>query len=64
MNYFRLIEPKLKPGATIVADNVILYANDMPDFLEYMQKNPRYDAVVIRASMQKNDGMLVAYRVR
>jgi hypothetical protein len=36
----------------------------MPDFLEYMQKNPRYDAVVIRASAQKNDGMLVAYKVR
>jgi predicted O-methyltransferase YrrM len=64
LKYFKLIEPKLAAGATIVADNVIAYARDMPDFLDYIQKNPAYDSVIIRASMQKNDGMLVAYKNR
>jgi predicted O-methyltransferase YrrM len=34
----------------------------MRDFLDYMQNNPDYDVVTIRASMDKNDGMLVAYK--
>ncbi len=29
--YFQLIEPKLKPGAVIVADNVIVSADAMRD---------------------------------
>ena len=62
--YLKLIEPKLKPGAVIVADNVIRYANAMKDFLDYIQKSPNYDTVIIRASMEKGDGLSVSYKIR
>jgi caffeoyl-CoA O-methyltransferase len=64
LKYLKALEPKLKPGATLVADNVIDYARQMADFLDYIQSSPLYDTVIIRASMQKNDGMLVAHKIR
>ncbi len=64
MKYFKLIEPKLKPGAMIVGDNVIQSARAMRDFLNYIQQSPDYDTVIIRASMEKNDGMSVSYKIR
>jgi predicted O-methyltransferase YrrM len=62
--YFKIIEPKLKPGAVIVGDNVIRSARAMKDFLDYIQKSPNYDTVIIRASMEKNDGMSVSYKIK
>ncbi len=60
--YFKAISPKLKSGAVIVADNVISFANAMKGFLEAMEENPDYDMVIIRASMEKRDGMAVIYK--
>jgi len=62
--YFKAIEAKLKPGSVIVADNVIRSARAMKDFLDYIQNSPDYDTVIIRASMEKNDGMSVSYKIR
>ena len=62
--YLKLIEPKLKSGAVVVADNVIRSARAMEEFLDYIQENPNYDTVIIRASMEKKDGMSVSYRIR
>lgn len=62
--YFKLIEPKLKPGAVIVADNVIKSADAMKDFLSYIQTSPDYDTVIIRASEEKGDGMSITYKIR
>ncbi len=62
--YLKLIEPKLKPGAVIVADNVIRSAGAMKDFLDYIQESPDYDTVIIRASMEKDDGMSVSYKIK
>ena len=62
--YFKLIEPKLKPGAVVVADNVIRSAKAMEDFLDYIQKSPSYDTVIIRASMEKEDGMSISYKIK
>jgi len=64
LKYLKLIEPKLKPGAVIVADNVIQSANDMKDFLEYVQESPNFDTVIIRASLEKKDGMSVSYKIK
>ena len=64
LKYLKLIEPKLKPGAVIVADNVIQSASEMKDFLEYIQDSPDYDTVIIRASMDKKDGMSISYKIR
>ena len=64
LKYFQAIEPKLKPGAVVVGDNVIRSANAMRDFLDYIQTSPDYDTVIIRASMEKRDGMSVSYKIR
>ena len=64
LKYLKLIESKLKPGAVVVADNVIRSANAMKDYLDYVQNSPDYDTVIIRASMEKNDGMSVSYKIR
>lgn len=62
--YFKAIEPKLKPGAVIVADNCIRSARAMKDFLDFMKKSRDYEIVVVRASMEKRDGMAVCYKIR
>jgi caffeoyl-CoA O-methyltransferase len=58
----RAVEPKLKPRAIIVADNVIQFADEMRDFLDAVRSNPKYQSVVIRASKEKHDGMMVICR--
>jgi predicted O-methyltransferase YrrM len=63
LKYLKIIEPKLKSGAVIVGDNVIQSARAMRDFLDYIQESPEYDTVIIRASMEKNDGMSVSYKI-
>ena len=64
LKYLKLVESKLGPGAVIVADNVIRSARAMEDFLDYVQKSPNYDTVIIRASMEKNDGMSISYKIK
>jgi predicted O-methyltransferase YrrM len=64
MRYFKLLESKLTPGAVVVGDNVIRSAGAMEDFLDYIQKSPDYDTVIIRASMEKKDGMSISYKIR
>lgn len=62
--YLKLVEKKLKPGAVIVADNAIQSARAMKDFLDYMENSPDYEMVIVRASMEKRDGMAVCYKIR
>jgi len=62
--YFKAIEPKLTKGAVIVADNVIRSARQMQDFLSYFKGNEDYEMVIVRASMEKHDGMAVIYKLR
>lgn len=62
--YLAAVEPKLKRGAVIVADNVIVYAKEMADFLSYIRTSTDYDTVILRASVEKGDGMSVRYRIR
>lgn len=64
LKYFKAISPKLKKGAIVVADNVIRSADEMRDFLDFMENNKDFEKVVIRASMEKNDGMGIYLKVR
>ena len=64
LKYLKLVEAKLKPGAVIVGDNVIRSARAMQDFLDYIHNSPDYDTVIIRASMEKKDGMSISYKIR
>jgi predicted O-methyltransferase YrrM len=62
LGYLRAVEPKLKPRAIIVADNVIRFADKMRDFLDAVAGDSKYQSVVVRASKEKHDGMLLIYR--
>lgn len=62
LKYFRALEPKLKKGALVVADNVIQSANEMRDFLDFMQNSPDWHTVIVRASDEKRDGMSISYK--
>jgi predicted O-methyltransferase YrrM len=62
LHYLRAVEPKLKAKAVIVADNVIRFADEMRDFLDAVQKDPKCQTAIIRASEEKHDGMAVIYR--
>jgi len=62
LGYLRAVEPKLKSRAVVVADNVIKHADAMRDFLDAVQNDLRYQTVIIRASQEKGDGMMVIYR--
>jgi predicted O-methyltransferase YrrM len=64
LKYLKLVEPKLKPGAIIVADNTIKSARAMQDYLDYVFKSPDYDSVTVRVSSEKGDGMTVTCKVR
>ena len=64
LKYLKLVEARLKPGAVVVGDNVIRSANAMQDFLDYIQNSPDYETVIIRASMEKKDGMSISYKIR
>jgi predicted O-methyltransferase YrrM len=64
LKYLKIVESKLSPGAVIVGDNVIRSARAMEDFLDYVQKSPNYDTVIIRASMEKGDGMSISYKIK
>ncbi len=61
-DYFKLLEPKMKKEAMIVADNVIQFSSAMSEFLNYVRGDPKYDVVFIRASLEKNDGLAVIYK--
>lgn len=62
LRYLKALLPKLKPGALIVGDNVIQSADQMKDFLDFIHNNPDFDTTIIRASMEKNDGMSISYK--
>ena len=64
LKYLKILEPKLKAGAMIVADNAIRSARAMKDFLDYLSTSPDYEMVIVRASMEKNDGMAVCHKIR
>jgi caffeoyl-CoA O-methyltransferase len=64
LKYFKAVEPKLKPGAVIVADNVIRSAKEMKPFLDVITQSPNYHTVIIRASDEKDDGMSVSYKLK
>jgi len=64
LKYLKAIEPKLNKGAIVAADNVIVSARAMADFLAYVRSSPDYETVTIRASDEKGDGMLIAYKLR
>ena len=47
INYFKLAYPKLTKNAVIVADNAIMFAKYMKDYLNYVRTNKNFRSVLI-----------------
>jgi predicted O-methyltransferase YrrM len=57
LDYLRQLEPKLVPGAVIVADNTGIARREVASYLEYVRNGGRYDS---RAYDFKDDAMEVS----
>lgn len=58
IKYFELIDPKLKAGGIILADNITSHPEKTADFVEAVMSNPNYQAEVLDLPA----GMLMAYK--
>ncbi len=47
LTYLKLVEPKLKRGAIIVADNVKMFEESVKDFLNYVRNSGKYKSASI-----------------
>ena len=64
LKYLQALEPKLVPGAVIVADNVIRSAKAMQDFLDTVAKSPNYLSTTYRSDEGKRDGAMIIYKLK
>ena len=47
IDYLRLIDPKLRQGGMIIADNVTSHAESVKDFMEAIQNDPTYQTSLL-----------------
>jgi len=64
LKYLQALEPKLKPGAVVVADNVIQSAREMRDFPRVCPDQPQVRDHHRPDLDGQNDGMAISYRLR
>ncbi|MBK5276931.1 MAG: class I SAM-dependent methyltransferase [Desulfuromonadales bacterium] len=61
--YFEAIRPKLDDRALLVADNVILSADKMRDFFQFMERSSEWEMVIVQCSSEKGDGMAICKNI-
>lgn len=44
LRYLQLAEPKMTPAAVVVADNVLMFADAVKPYLDYVRNSGRYDS--------------------
>jgi predicted O-methyltransferase YrrM len=44
LDYLRQLEPRLRRGAVVVADNTKIYKHDVKEYLAYVRKGGRYES--------------------
>lgn len=56
LQYLKLIEVNelMKKGSVVIADNVLLYENEMKDYLEYVRNSGRYDSQTTESTLEFN----------
>jgi predicted O-methyltransferase YrrM len=65
LEYLRLIEEKnlMKENSVVVADNVILYENEMKDYLEYVRNSGRYMSQTTETTLEFNKNVKDALEI-
>jgi predicted O-methyltransferase YrrM len=65
LQYLRLLEEKhlMKKDSVVVADNVILYENEMKDYLEYVRNSNRYKSQTTETTLEFNKNVKDALEI-
>ena len=58
--YLKLVENKLQKGTTIVADNVVISAGQMKDYLDYVRHSSKYSSKTVRVGQ---DGLEISVKL-
>ena len=62
LRYLKAVEPRLAPGAVVVAHNAIADATAMREYLDHVETGEVYETVIMRTN--DRNGMAVSYRKR
>ncbi len=60
IDYVRLVEKKLHKGSLVVADNVVIFAEEVKDYLEYVRSSGKYRSKFISVG---SDGIEVSTKL-
>ena len=65
LQYLRLLEEKhlMKKDSVVVADNVILYENEMKDYLDYVRNSDRYKSQTTETTLEFNKNVKDALEI-
>ena len=65
LQYLRLLEEKhlMKKDSVVVADNVILFENEMKDYLEYVRSSDRYKSQTTETTLEFNKNVKDALEI-
>ena len=65
LQYLRLLEEKhlMKKDSVVMADNVILYENEMKDYLEYVRSSDRYKSQTTETTLEFNKNVKDALEI-
>jgi len=58
--YLKLIEDKLRKGAVVFADNALIFADQMSDYLDYVRNSGKYQSRFIKVG---EDGVEISVRL-
>ena len=65
LHYLRLLEEKnlMRKDAVVIADNVILYENEMKDYLGYVRSSGRYKSQTTETTLEFNKNVKDALEI-
>jgi len=65
LHYLRLLEEKnlMRKDSVVIADNVILYENEMKDYLGYVRSSGRYKSQTTETTLEFNKNVKDALEI-
>lgn len=63
LKYLKGIERSIRKGGVVVSDNVGIFENYMPDFLDYVRSSGKYKSETIKAPLEFSEGIEDAIEV-
>jgi len=57
LDYLKRVEPRLRRGSVVVADNVIVFERELKGYLSYVRGSGKYRSVCHESTMEFNPGI-------